>query len=100
MVRSRSNVWTSSAGVNSFRAGRRWDDLSIHPTVKPVALVADAMRDCSRRGDIVLDPFIGSGTTILAASGLAGAVMVWKSIHSTSMPPSGAGKISPSATQF
>jgi DNA modification methylase len=39
----------------------------VHPTVKPVALVADAMRDCSRRGDIVLDPFMGSGTTILAA---------------------------------
>jgi DNA modification methylase len=63
--RNRSNVWTY-AGVNSFRAGRL-DDLSIHPTVKPAALVADAMRDCTRRGDIVLDPFIGSGTTILAA---------------------------------
>jgi ParB-like chromosome segregation protein Spo0J len=63
--RNRSNVW-SYAGVNTFRRGRL-DDLSIHPTVKPVALVADAMRDCSRRGDIVLDPFMGSGTTILAA---------------------------------
>jgi DNA modification methylase len=63
--RSRSNVWTY-AGVNTFRAGRL-DELSIHPTVKPVALVADAMRDCSRRGDIVVDPFMGSGTTILAA---------------------------------
>jgi DNA modification methylase len=63
--RNRSNVWTY-AGANTFRAGRL-DDLSTHPTVKPVALVADAMRDCSRRGDIVLDPFIGSGTTILAA---------------------------------
>lgn len=63
--RNRSNVWTY-AGVNSFRAGRL-DDLSAHPTVKPVALVADAMRDCTRRGDIVLDPFTGSGTTILAA---------------------------------
>jgi DNA modification methylase len=63
--RNRSNVWTY-AGVNTFRAGRL-EDLSTHPTVKPVALVADAMRDCSRRGDIVLDPFIGSGTTILAA---------------------------------
>jgi DNA modification methylase len=39
----------------------------MHPTVKPVGLVADAMRDCSRRGDIVLDPFMGSGTTIMAA---------------------------------
>lgn len=63
--RSRSNVWTY-AGVNTFRAGRM-DELSIHPTVKPVALVADAMRDCSARGDIILDPFMGSGTTILAA---------------------------------
>ncbi len=63
--RSRSNVWTY-AGANAFRAGRL-DDLAAHPTVKPIALVADAMRDCSRRGDIVLDPFMGSGTTILAA---------------------------------
>lgn len=63
--RHRSNVWTY-AGANSFRAGRL-DDLALHPTVKPVALVADAIRDCSRRGEIVLDPFMGSGTTILAA---------------------------------
>lgn len=55
-----SNVWTH-AGVTTLRAG------SDHPTVKPVALVADAMRDCTRRGDIVLDPFVGSGTSILAA---------------------------------
>jgi DNA modification methylase len=63
--RTRSNVW-SYAGVNSFRAGRM-DELKLHPTVKPAALVADAMRDCSRRGDIILDPFMGSGTTIVAA---------------------------------
>ena len=63
--RNRTNVWTY-AGANSFRAGRL-DDLSLHPTVKPVALVVDAIRDCSRRGDIVLDPFVGAGTTILAA---------------------------------
>src|SRR6266480_1035154 len=53
-------------GVNTFRAGRL-DELQSHPTVKPVALVADAIRDCSRRGDIVLDLFGGSGTTLLAA---------------------------------
>lgn len=63
--RSRSNVW-QYAGVNTFRKDRL-AELTVHPTVKPVALVADAMRDCSRRGDIVLDPFLGSGTTILAA---------------------------------
>jgi DNA modification methylase len=63
--RNRSNVWTY-AGVNTFRKSRL-DELSIHPTVKPIALVADAIKDCTRRGDIVLDPFMGSGTTILAA---------------------------------
>lgn len=63
--RNRSNVWTY-AGANTFRAGRM-ADLTAHPTVKPIALVADAIRDCSRRGDVVLDPFVGVGTTILAA---------------------------------
>lgn len=63
--RARSNVWTY-AGVNTFRK-ERLQDLSVHPTVKPLALVTDAIKDCTRRGDIILDPFIGSGTTILAA---------------------------------
>src|SRR5262245_41663266 len=63
--RSRSNVW-NYAGVNAFRAGRM-EELRSHPTAKPVALVADAMRDCTRRGDVVLDTFSGSGTTIMAA---------------------------------
>lgn len=63
--RNRSNVW-SYPGVNMFRAGRM-DELKMHPTVKPVAMVADAMRDCSRRGSIILDAFAGSGTTIMAA---------------------------------
>jgi DNA modification methylase len=63
--RNRSNVW-NYAGTNTFRAGRM-DDLAAHPTVKPVAMFADAMRDCSKRGETVLDPFAGSGTTILAA---------------------------------
>ena len=63
--RNRSNVWTYP-GVNSFGAGRD-DALAMHPTVKPVALVADALRDCTAKGDIVLDPFLGSGTTVIAA---------------------------------
>src|SRR3954454_13896631 len=42
------------------------DDLVLHPTVKPVALVADAMKDCSARGGLVLDAFMGSGTTLMA----------------------------------
>jgi DNA methylase len=63
--RSRSNVW-NYRGVNTFGAGRM-EELRSHPTVKPVVLVADAMRDCTRRRDIVLDTFSGSGTTIMAA---------------------------------
>jgi DNA modification methylase len=63
--RMRSNVW-EYRGVNSFRAGRM-DELSMHPTTKPLGLVVDAMRDCSRRGAVVLDAFAGSGTTIVAA---------------------------------
>ena len=63
--RSRSNVW-HYAGVNTFRAGRM-DELAAHPTVKPVAMVSDAIKDCTKRGDVVLDTFAGSGTTILAS---------------------------------
>ena len=63
--RSRTNVW-EYPGVNSFRNGRL-EELAMHPTVKPVELVADAILDCSRRNDIVLDSFAGSGTTLIAA---------------------------------
>jgi len=63
--RYRTNVW-DYAGVNTMRAGRM-DDLAMHPTVKPTALVADAILDCSKRHGIVLDCFGGSGTTLLAA---------------------------------
>ncbi len=62
--RYRTNVW-EYPGVNAFGAGR--EDLALHPTVKPVALVADAILDCSRRRGVVLDAFAGSGTTLLAA---------------------------------
>ncbi len=63
--RYRTNVWTY-AGANAFSATRN-DDLAMHPTVKPVALVADAILDCSARKGIVLDAFAGSGTTLVAA---------------------------------
>ena len=63
--RYRTNVW-DYPGISSISASRH-TELAMHPTVKPVALVADALRDCSRRGDIVLDPFGGSGTTLIAA---------------------------------
>ena len=65
--RYRSNVW-HYPGVNSFsRSTAEGNLLALHPTVKPVALVADAIMDCSGRGDVVLDAFLGSGTTIIAA---------------------------------
>jgi DNA modification methylase len=63
--RNRSNLWTY-AGANTFGKDRT-KSLAMHPTVKPTALVADALLDCTARGDIVLDQFAGSGTTILAA---------------------------------
>jgi DNA modification methylase len=63
--RWRSNVWEYS-GLNSFGPNRD-KLLQLHPTVKPSALVADAMRDCSHRGGIVLDLFVGSGTLYVAA---------------------------------
>jgi DNA modification methylase len=63
--RYRTNVW-SYAGANTFRRGRD-QDLADHPTVKPVALVADALLDCSKRRDLVLDCFGGAGTTLIAA---------------------------------
>ena len=63
--RNRTNVW-EYAGVNSLRQDRM-EELAMHPTVKPINLVADAIRDCSKHDSIVLDPFGGSGTTLIAA---------------------------------
>jgi DNA modification methylase len=63
--RYRTNVW-QYRGVNTMRAGRM-EELALHPTVKPVQMIADAIRDVSGRGDIVLDIFGGSGSTLIAA---------------------------------
>jgi hypothetical protein len=63
--RYRTNVW-EYRGVNTLKAGRM-DELALHPTVKPVAMIADAIKDVSRRGGIVLDLFGGSGSTLIAA---------------------------------
>ncbi|MCB2116340.1 MAG: ParB N-terminal domain-containing protein [Rhodobacteraceae bacterium] len=63
--RYRTNVW-NYRGVNTMRAGRM-EELALHPTVKPVQMIADAIRDVSGRGEIVLDLFGGSGSTLLAA---------------------------------
>lgn len=63
--RNRSDLWTY-AGVNRF-GDKRMEQLGMHPTDKPVALIADAMRDCTMKGDVVLDCFAGSGSTLMAA---------------------------------
>ena len=62
--RYRTNVW-NYAGVNSF--GHNQKDLRMHPTVKPVALIQDAILDASKRSDLILDAFLGSGSTLIAA---------------------------------
>jgi DNA modification methylase len=65
--RYRTNVW-NYPGVNSFsRSDSEGDLLALHPTPKPVALIIDAIKDCTARGDLVLDPFLGSGTAVIAA---------------------------------
>lgn len=63
--RYRTNVW-DYASVNSMKGSRR-EDLDLHPTVKPVAMVADAYQDVTKRGDLVFDMFLGSGTSLIAA---------------------------------
>jgi DNA modification methylase len=63
--RNRTNVW-NYPGANTFGSDRN-AELAMHPTVKPLALVADAILDCSKRGGIILDAFAGSGTTLIAA---------------------------------
>ena len=63
--RTRTTLW-SYRGVNSFGRGRM-EELASHPTVKPWAMVADAIKDCTKHGQSVLDAFCGSGTTIIAA---------------------------------
>ncbi|MBV9200511.1 MAG: DNA methylase N-4, partial [Alphaproteobacteria bacterium] len=65
--RNRSNVWRYPGGNSFGRCTEEGNLLALHPTVKPVAMVADAILDCSARGDIVLDGFLGSGTTVIAA---------------------------------
>lgn len=65
--RNRTNVWEYPTINSLSRAGDEGNLLALHPTVKPVALVADALLDCSSRGDLVLDSFLGSGSTLMAA---------------------------------
>lgn len=79
--RYRTNVW-DYAGTSSIGSNRA-EELAMHPTVKPVALIADAIRDCSRRGEIVLDCFGGSGSTLIAAekTGRAGRLIEYDPLY-------------------
>src|SRR3546814_17887246 len=65
--RSRANVWSYPSALTASKGSDEGNILAEHPTPKPVRLVADAMLDTTKRGDIVLDPFSGSGTTLIAA---------------------------------
>jgi DNA methylase len=64
--RDRANVWRYPS-IHTLREGEEGDVLALHPTCKPVKMVADALLDCSKRNDLVLDAFLGSGTTLIAA---------------------------------
>ena len=64
--RNRTNVW-NYPGANIFKRNGRKSDLDLHPTVKPIAMVADAILNSTNLDDLILDPFLGSGTTLLAA---------------------------------
>jgi DNA modification methylase len=63
--RNRTNVWTYP-GLNTFKADRG-QELALHPTLKPVLLIEEAIKDVTRRGELVLDPFGGAGSTLIAA---------------------------------
>jgi hypothetical protein len=66
--RSRSNIWNYPSANNFGRNhGEDGELLKLHPTVKPVAMIADAIMDCTARGELVLDSFLGSGTGLIAA---------------------------------
>jgi DNA modification methylase len=65
--RNRTNVWQYSGIQTLSKQSEEGNLLALHPTVKPIAMVADAILDCSARGEVVLDAFLGSGTTLMAA---------------------------------
>jgi hypothetical protein len=65
--RNRTNVWEYPCASSFSKVSEEGNLLRSHPTVKPVALIADALLDCSARGELVLDSFLGSGSTLIAA---------------------------------
>jgi DNA modification methylase len=68
--RSRSNVWNYPSAASLARTAEEGNPLAMHPTVKPLALISDILLDASVRGDVILDPFAGSGTSLIAAEKL------------------------------
>jgi DNA modification methylase len=94
--RYRTNVW-EYRGANSRKAGRL-DELALHPTVKPVAMIADAIKDVSRRGGIVLDLFGGSGSTLVAAHKTGRRARLCELDPFIAIESSSAGKHSPKMT--
>ena len=65
--RNRTNVWQYPGIQTLSKQSEEGNLLALHPTVKPIAMVADAILDCTARGEVVLDAFLGSGTTLMAA---------------------------------
>jgi DNA modification methylase len=68
--RSRSNIWSYPGAASLARTSEEGNPLAMHPTVKPLALICDILLDASARGDVVADPFAGSGTSLIAAEKL------------------------------
>jgi DNA modification methylase len=68
--RSRSNIWNYASAASLARTAEEGNPLAMHPTVKPLALICDMLLDASGKGDVVIDPFAGSGTTLIAAEKL------------------------------
>ena len=87
--RSRSNVW-DYAGVNAPKFGRL-EELAMHPTVKPITLVSNAIKNCSRRNGLVLDPFVGSGTVPITTERTGRKATHSASTRATSKPRSRGG---------
>ena len=69
--RSRSNVWSYPSAASLARTAEEGNPLAMHPTVKPLALISDILLDASIKGDIIVDPFAGSGTSLIAAEKLS-----------------------------
>ncbi len=98
--RNRTNVWQYPGVQTLSRQGDEGNLLALHPTVKPIKMVADAILDCTKPGDIVLDAFLGSGTTLMAAE----RVTIESATASNSLPSTltlqfGAGRSTPAVRQ-